>query len=440
MKNLDIFLYEWKHFLRNPFKMIALLLFVLASMYGLHNGANLYEKQKAEIEKINQKAEEQKQKIIAYYDKGEKSPKDRPWVDFTTPFWAIWNVPTYYFKNPSPAVVYSIGQAEQYGFYKQISVWASPYDADMAEEISNPERLQTGTLDFAFAVLFLMPLLFLILVYNLKSAETEQGFLSLIYVQTASKNAWLLSRMAFYFVVLLLTIFALLLYGAMLTNVLENATDAFVQMLFYTFLYLVFWTAFYFFILQKGKSILGNTLQMIGLWLLITFVIPGTVHQYISIAKPVNLMTDLIDVQRDGREELFAQPDSVIDKQLFDLFPAIKNSKLAQDSMQRVMLRNFSASGLANAMVKKVTMPITEENQAKNAFIQQSYWFNPLSFFQNQFNLIAQTHYQDYESYRNDIQALVEKRIGVMVSDLWNEKTVNKAKYLEYYQQLNNLK
>jgi ABC-2 type transport system permease protein len=72
MKNLGIFLYEWKHFIRSPFKIVALLLFVLSAIYGLHNGANLYQKQKVEIEKINQKVAEKQQKILAYYEKGEK--------------------------------------------------------------------------------------------------------------------------------------------------------------------------------------------------------------------------------------------------------------------------------------------------------------------------------------------------------------------------------
>ncbi|MCC5944285.1 MAG: hypothetical protein JJT94_05070 [Bernardetiaceae bacterium] len=436
MKNLDIFLYEWKHFVRSPFKMVALLLFVLAAVYGLHNGASLYEKQKAEIEKINQKAEAQIEKMITHYDKGEKSPEGRPWVNFTTPFWAIWNLPTYHFKAPSPALVYSIGQAEQYGFYKQISVWASAYDADMAEEIANPERLQTGTLDFAFVLLFLLPLLLLILTYNLKSAETEQGFLALIEVQTASKNTWLLSRMAFYIGLVLLFTFALILYGAMLTHVFEASSNAFGQMLFYSFLYLIFWAVLYYFILQKGKSILGNTLQMVGLWLLLTFVIPAVVHQYVSISQPINLMTDLIDVQRDGREKLFAQPDSVIDNQIFALFPEIKGSKLANDSTERVRLRNFSASALANNMLKEATTPIIAENKAKNALIKQSYWFNPLTFFQNQLNAVAQTHFQDYQNYRNDIERLVDKRIKIMVLDMWNDEKVDKDKFLTYHKKL----
>ncbi|NJK82998.1 MAG: hypothetical protein HC912_03440 [Saprospiraceae bacterium] len=52
----------------------------------------------------------------------------------------------------------------------------------------------------------------------------------------------------------------------------------------------------------------------------------------------------------------------------------------------------------------------------KGIFYQSTY------FFQNKLNHITQTHYQDYENYRTDIQNLVDKRISVMVSDIWNEK------------------
>ncbi|MDP2189174.1 MAG: hypothetical protein Q8J69_10885 [Sphingobacteriaceae bacterium] len=436
MKNVHICLSEWKHFVRSPFKIVALLLFVLASVYGLHNGAHLYQKQNAEIQKINQKAQEQKDKMVSYYQKGQKSPDGRPWVDFTRPFWAIWNLPTYAVKNPSSAMVYSIGQAEQYGFYKAISVWASAYDADMAEEISNPERLQIGTLDFAFAVLFLLPLLLLILVYNIKSTESEQGFLPLVYVQTGTKDAWLLARLWFYTGMILLVLLLLMAYGAFLTHVWETEVNAFFEVFAYAVFYVGFWLLIYFFILRNGKSILGNSLQMIGVWLLFALIIPATVHQIVGVLKPVNLMTDWIDIQRDGQEKLFAQPDSVIDDQLFALYPSLKVSKLADDLEKRQLLRNFSSSALAYDMVKGATVQMVAENQAKNALIEQTYWFNPSTFFQNRLNKSAQTHYQDYESYRVRINQLVARSIELMVTDLWNEVTVDEHKYLQYYKQL----
>ena len=175
MRYLNIFLLEWKHFVRSPFKIIALVLFVIASVYGLHKGAKLQQEQSAEIEKIEKKVQENRQELIDnYYSKGNFKNENRPWIDYSEPFWAIWNSNTYHFKNPSPAMVYSIGQSKQYGFYKRVTFWASPYDADLAEEISNPERLQTGTLDFSFALLFLLPLVLLVLLYNLKVRKLKK--------------------------------------------------------------------------------------------------------------------------------------------------------------------------------------------------------------------------------------------------------------------------
>ena len=432
MKNLDVLLYEWKHFARSPFKIVALLLFILSAIYGLHNGANLYQKQKGEIKKINLKVANQHQKILAYYEKGEKGPQDRPWIDVSTPFWATWYVSSYHFKSPSPAMVYSIGQAEQYGFYKEISVWASPYDSDIAEEISNPERLQLGTLDFSFIVLYLLPLLLLILLYNIKGAEAEQGFLPLIEVQTGSKNAWLLARVAFYGMLSMVVLAGLMLYGAMLTGVLFVENSVFVKILLLLFLYLIFWISIFFFILRQGKSSVINTLQMIGIWMLFAFIIPATVHQWVSIEKPANLMTDFIDVTRDGQEKLFSQPDSVQLKQLIELFPAISKSPFIKDSNKTKEALSFSASGLGSKMIKEAIAPIKGQSEAKNALIQKTYWFNPITFFQNQLNALTQTQYNNYENYRTDIQTLIDKRIKIMVIDIWNDVKVDKQKYMEY--------
>lgn len=437
MKSLTIFLFEWKHFLRNPFKVFALLLFILAGVYGLHNGASLYEKQTSEIEKINQKIEKDRNDIFTYYKEGEVGPKARPWVDVTTPFWAIWYSWSYHFKHPSPAMVYSIGQAEQYGFYKQVTFLSSPYDTDMAEEIANPERLQMGTLDFSFTILFLLPLLLLILVYNLKSYEQEQGFMSLILVQNSSKNNWLVSRLVFYACLVFFTIILLMIYGALLTNVLTIAPNVFGQITLLVFLYLLLWSFLYFLILRAGKNILGNALQMIGVYLVLTFVIPAATHQWISIEKPVNLMTDYIDGKRDKKQDLYDEPDSLLQAKLFKMFPEIKNSKIARDTLRNVRAMNSSISALTNQLMKESVQPIKEESIEKNEMIQSTYWFNPVVYFQNEFNLKSETHYQNYNQYREEIQKLIDKQIQIMVPDIYNDVKVNKKKYTEYIELLN---
>ncbi len=439
MKGFNIFLYEWKHFIRSPFKVVALLLFVLAGVYGLHNGASLYNEQMANLEKIKERSEQDRQQYISYYEEGKKGPDNRPWIDMTTPFWSIWYSNTYHFKTPSPAMVYSIGQAEQYGFYKRVTFRASPYDPDMTNEIANPERLQTGTLDFAFALVFLLPLLLLILLYNIKGMETEQGFMPLIEVQTASKSNWLLSRVTFYGALVFGVIMLLLAYGAMLTGVFALASQAFGQMVLLALFYLLFWLVIYSVILVKGKSILGNTLTMVGVWLLFAFIIPATVHQWVSIEKPTNLMTDFIDATRDERIELYEQSDSVIMAQLKAMFPEIKNSPVAQDSIKKKVAMSESTTALFNELMKKSIAKVEEEHQERNTLVASTFWFNPVSFFQNRFNYVAQTHFANYQEYRAQIQQLIDQQIKVLVQDVWNGVEVDKDRYLEYGDKIANI-
>lgn len=439
MKYLGVFLHEWKHFARSPFKIIALSLFVSASLYGLYQGERLYTKQTAEVEKTQQKVTEERQKQINAYQEGKLVPEDRDWIDISKPLWAIEFSWIYHCKSPSPAMVYSIGQSEQYGFQKKITRWANPYDVDLAEEIANPERLQTGTLDFTFALLFLSPLLLLVLLYNIKGFETEQGFMSLIEIQSTSVNGWLFSRMLFYMLIVLLTILMLIIYGAVRTNVLVEASSAFGQMLFYSIAYLAFWSVLYFLVLKWGKSSIGNALTMIGIYFVFAFIVPAAVYQYLSIRYPVNLMTDLVDARLDKRWDLWDQSEDLRLAQLKDLFPEIEASPLFKDSTSLQIAIRESTSALENKLKKASIKPVEKENQVKNTFIKSTFWFNPVSFFQNRFNAVAQTHFDDYQKYRNEIQTLVDTQIQVLVLDMWKDKKVDEIKYLEYYQLLTKL-
>ncbi len=88
--------------------------------------------------------------------------------------------------------------------------------------------------------------------------------------------------------------------------------------------------------------------------------------------------------------------------------------------------------------MKNTTAKIDLDNQSRNALISKTYWFNPLTYFQNKLNHLSGTHYDNYQDYRNDIQDLIDKRIEIMVLDIWNDVSVDKAKYLKYNTTLSN--
>ena len=439
MKNLSIFLYEWKHFTRSPFKIIALLLYLLAGIYGLHKGASLYNKQHAAINEIEIKATQERQVNLNRYESDSLVPPDRTWINLSEPSWAIEFAEVYHHKSPSPAMVYSIGQSEQFGISKKITRWSSPFDGDLVEEIANPERLQIGTLDFAFVLLFLSPLLLLILLYNIKSTEIEQGFMALIEVQSASKNGWLVTRVLFYFLLLLFTNLLLIVYGGLQTGIFSNANEAFWQMLLYSLGYCSFWFVLFFFIVKSGKSIMSNSLRMIGIYFVFAFIIPAAVYQYLSINYPTNLMTEFADAKLEKRWQIWDKSDSLKHAQLGKLFPHIRNSPILNNVDKLSAAIHESTSALENELTKASIQPIEKEKQIKNAFISSTFWFNPVSFFQNRFNAVSQTHYDDYQNYRNEIQRLIDKQIELLVLEMWNDVKVDKKKYEVYCQKLTHL-
>ncbi len=428
----NIFLLEWKHFIRNPFKVIAVLLFIIACLYGLHNGANLYHRQKAEIEKIDQRIASERQKTIEKHFKKDISiAQGSRSRDPSSPYWAIRQFPLYHFKKPSPAMVYSIGQSEQYGYYKKITFNSSPYDSDLSEEIANPERLQIGTFDFSFALLYLLPLMLLILFYNIKSTEIEQGFMPLIEVQNSSKKIWILIRASFYSLLIFFVNIILIIYGSMLTNTHELTSNFFGYIFFYTFLYILLWTVLYFIVLIGSKSTLLNTLQMSTIYLSLAFIVPGIIHQALSISKPPNFMIELIDV-RDQRQGLYDSPSDVIQSQLNIQFPQILDSPIYRDSSKSETVRSQSMPAMVNELKKENIRLIEKEVQSRKDFIGRFFILNPVIFFQNRFNLLSETHFDNYQNYRDEIQILIDKQIQVMIDDLWSGKIVDEERYLEY--------
>ena len=432
MTIFNIFLLEWKHFIRSPYKVIAIFLFILASVYGIHNSVFLYQTQINEIAKIEKRVIEERQEFIKKHLAGDLSTnQNNNSRDYTSPYWALRQFPLYHFKKPSPSMVFSIGQSEQYGFYKRITFNSSPYDNDLSEEIANPERLQIGTFDFSFALLFLLPLVLMILAFNIKSNEIEQGFMSLIEVQVLSKNSWIVARVGFYSFLVLLISYGLILYGSLLMTSLQPIKTAMVPMMLYTFFYILFWSTLFLFIIIKNKNLLSIILKMSFSFILFVFVTPGIVHQLLSINYPVNLMTDLIDV-RDQRQELYGKPHDAINSQLKIIYPQIENGSIMNDSLKVKSALSQSIPALVNNLKKNKIAIVENEIQSKINFVNKFNIINPIVFFQNRINFLSETHYDNYKAYRNDIQTLIDKQIDVLIEDLWSGRKVDENRYAEY--------
>ena len=180
MTGIRLFLFEYTHFVRRRSKLFSYLLFVMACVYSIHNGLTLHQKQEDTIQSIRQEQTQEIQKVQAWFAEGKNGPEDREWVDIHQPYWSLRYAPTYVTKSPSRLLPLGIGQSEQFGYYKEITFWSSTYDSDMVEEIANPERLGNGNIDFSFLVLFCLPLLLIIMTYDIGGLEKDERFAEIL--------------------------------------------------------------------------------------------------------------------------------------------------------------------------------------------------------------------------------------------------------------------
>ncbi|TAF96465.1 MAG: hypothetical protein EAZ47_02390 [Bacteroidetes bacterium] len=430
------FLYERKHFLHSKAKVVAYVLFVIAAIYALYNGFTLQKSQEKTIQEIRQKQAEGFKKVTQWYQQGKKGPEDRPWVNIEQPFWALWNLPTYAIKQPSPLLPLGIGQTEQYAYYKRITNWSTTYDTDMVEELANPERLTAGTIDFSFLVLYLSPLLLIIFIYNIYGLETDLQFDKLLAIQVKSVPRWIAARTLFYFVIIWLTLSIAIWAVAIMNNAVSTHIMAINRIWLLTSFYLLGWCLLGFTAIIFSKNSKSIAFTLISGWLIVCVLIPGGVHQWVHIKHPTNYMTDYLDANRKQAYAVYDLSATEKQKMLTALYPFITQTKAYNTNKPPEEIIDNTVSAIINQQNKKAIAKVESGYATKNKAIEASYWYNPVVLLQNTWNGHTGSSFYDFQVFRNEVQQKIDKKILLLVQECWQERKVNESIYQNYRKQL----
>ena len=430
MKNLIYF--EWLHFKRNAARPFAIVLFVVAAVFGLYNGVSHYQNRVAQVEAILGQAKETQESAYKWFDQGKNGPEGRPWVNINEPFWSMWYGTHYVIHESAPTMTFNLGQSDHFGYYKRVSMWSTAFDSDLTAELSNHEMVQLGAFDFSFVWLYLMPLLLVVLTYHTKGLEIDYGFLPLLLIQQPNLNRWLIRRLTVVGVGVLLLMTVFLFASTFLVSQLSLGKEVILLWSVYS-LYLLLWLVIIFFIIRFGKGQADQALKMVGVWLLLTVVIPGTVNQYVLLNKPTDLMMDMIEANRDGQSEIFDRPEDVIINEAKQIIPELSRLEVAeQDRLLSQDMINGAYRLVLNQYMTEISKKIIEDQQDRNKLIAATYWFNPLTGFHNWLNNITKTGHQANLDYRIRIQEAGELINRTLVIDEWSSREMNKTSFIEY--------
>jgi ABC-2 type transport system permease protein len=201
--------------------------------------------------------------------------------------------------EPAPLVGLAVGQSDLAPATYHVTTGAAAAQAPEGRPAS-PFRLLVGGLDAAFVVLYLLPLLLLVVTFDLLAADRERGTLRLLMAgplrlpALAGARALVRGGLVLAAAVILLTLaFALTGEGA----------ARFVLFILATVLYGAFWIALAVAVNARGWPSATNAAVLAGAWLVLVVVVPALVHTAAGALYPPPSRAAYVAAQRTANAE-----------------------------------------------------------------------------------------------------------------------------------------
>ena len=292
--------------LRSRLAAVSLLLLVAVASLAVFAGLLTMESQRAAIER-SIAAQGIEQAVVARQYTGEEG--DAGSVGYYG-FHATWH-------PPAPLAFAATGQRDVQPYLLRVrllGLQSQLYESDTA----NPEMMLSGTFDFAFVLVYLLPLVAIALMHDLVTSEREAGRLGLVLATT--DRPWRLwgRRVALRYGLVLAGVLLPLAAGCAIAGVAPSLalTVAGIAML-----YAAFWFAMFAFLAARARNSAGGAMAMFAVWLALTLLLPTVANTLINRAVPAGRGVDLMLAQRQLVHAGWDEPKDVMFERFFRTHP-----------------------------------------------------------------------------------------------------------------------
>lgn len=280
---MRVWTYELTLLLRARLAVVALVLLALLTSGAVVAGMAEVARQRAAIARIAPAQAEDIGAIAAWVDE-KKDAGSAAYYSFH-PTW----------DSPSALAFAALGMRDVSPYIlrvRALGLEAQIYDGDTL----NPELALPGRFDFAFVLVFLVPLFVIALFHDLASGEREAGRERTLAALPGGERAVRRRRTLLRFTAVLLAVAFPFVIGAALSRVAVG-TIAVVVLLIAA--YAAFWIAVAASIGRLGWSSVANAATLAAVWLMLMLVVPTFANVVIDRAIPVDQGAEIALAQRE---------------------------------------------------------------------------------------------------------------------------------------------
>jgi ABC-2 type transport system permease protein len=262
----------------------------------------------------------------------------------------------------------------------------------------NPLKVLSGNFDLAFVLVYLFPLLIIGLCFNILSVEKEQGTLPLLLSQPIGLPLVVGAKLTFRMMVVLALALLLSLVAMVWGQVMPDARVA--LWLGVVVLYCLFWFGVAFVVAALQKNSAFNAVTLLGVWLMLTIIIPALLNVYVAVKQPVPQALELTIKQREEVHGGWDKPKRETMEKFFALYPQYTDTTAIK--VRFVWRWYYAFHHLGDVAVADLAQAYQQGLQERHQLVEQlNVWSVPVNV-QGIFNAMAGS---DLPSYLGFLQS-----------------------------------
>ncbi|GHF77962.1 DUF3526 domain-containing protein [Thalassotalea marina] len=379
--------FELKLLFQGLANKLAIAIFLISGGLAIYFGAQGY--QAIKVDQL--KSEAMFAKEVEYVKKREAFPEagSLAYYAFSPTQWQL-----------SPWSALFVGQSQDN--YVAMKVRALALQGQIYNrEINNPNQQKAGRLDLGFVLIYLLPILIGTLCVTLLADERHEGRWRMLLSLSQGGISLLWRRLVLR---LVFTVGLILLFFITSALLLSLPLDGvFFWFIIASIIYAMIWFVIAGIIIGAGKSSVFSSLAFVSTWLVVTILVPGSIHLYLNHAYANNSAVEAALEQRLVMNNGWDQDKQATLDQFLADYPQYQNtSKLGEafDWKWYYAQQHMSDLAVANEWNEYKT-----NQQQRTALLDTLSVLSPSLFFQHKFNQVANTDSGSYLAYLASIEA-----------------------------------
>jgi len=231
----------------------------------------------------------------------------------------------YAFLTPAPLALLSVGQSDILPVYRRVTA-SHTQSLYHAEEIHNPLLLAMGHYDYAFFLVYLLPLFVIAWQYDCVAREHEQGTMALLAVYGAGISNLIWVRFLWLNAVLFAWVAGVTLIGFAWLGEPIFSSDS-LALLLTVGAYQLFWSGVAFAINAYRGHAARHAAALIAFWLVLVFIAPSFIHAIATAFAPVPSRLHLINEQREAAMAATYEGSKLLARYIDDHPELVSNKK-----------------------------------------------------------------------------------------------------------------